>query len=132
MKKIISTIILLCLLNGCATMKTTSYYPQENLAPTDPEDILILSTAPLRVHRVIGEVSLDSATYSERELRKQAAAIGGEAVIVESQAKEKPLLERGRPEVTIGPQGRVVTTSRPRIHLERNTQITAKIIRFQD
>ena len=132
MKKIIFTLSLICLLSSCAAMKATSYYPEERLLPTEPEKVLILNTLPLREHRTIGQVTLASLTYSEKELRKKVSQMGGDAVIFDNFARDQPVTRPGRPEATVSPEGRVITHNQPRIYAVQNTKITAKIIKFQD
>ncbi|MFC1514803.1 hypothetical protein ACFL5X_02770 [Candidatus Omnitrophota bacterium] len=117
---------------GCVTMTARSYDPAQRLAPTDPEEVIILDAAPLKEHLVIGEITLSSATYSERELKKKAAGIGGEAVIIAETGRHEPLVERGQPEVVAGPDGTIRTYDRPRIKAVRNLPIVAKVIRFPD
>ena len=132
MKRLILLIGVVSLLTGCATMQATSYYPQERFPATDPDKILILNAPPAKEHRVIGEVSLASATYSESQLRKKVSEIGGDAVILDTSIRRQPLVERGHQEVIVGPNGKMITYRRPQIHAERNVRIVGKIIKFQD
>ncbi|WP_166366954.1 hypothetical protein [Pseudomonas akapageensis] len=78
-------------LGGCASInaQSTEYVGVAHFAPTLPETVQVLRTEPTRAHIRLGEVVLDSSveppppvTEIEQKLRTEAAAMGGDAVVV--------------------------------------------------
>ena len=53
-------------------------------------------------------------------------------MIFDSFAVGQPLAGTERQEITVSPEGKVITHSPPRIYAVQNSQITVKIIKFQD
>ncbi|HEX5220052.1 MAG TPA: hypothetical protein VFZ59_10840 [Verrucomicrobiae bacterium] len=87
----LSGLFLACLLVSCATIDShsTQYVGASHPPPTDPVRVEILRTTPTRSHERIGEVKLDASTDPappiadvEARLRKEAAKIGADAVVV--------------------------------------------------
>jgi len=80
-----------CLVVSCASIDshTTPYVGAPHPPPTDPATVEILRTSPTRSHERIGEVKVDASTDPaplvtdiEARLRKDAARIGADAVVV--------------------------------------------------
>ena len=74
-----ATLVLL-LVAGCATDVANRYYSNQKFPPKRFEDVVILSSAPSRPYEVIAD--FQSRGDSPESLRKKAAAIGADAVIV--------------------------------------------------
>jgi hypothetical protein len=84
-------LVVACMLVSCATINshTTQYVGAPHPPPTDPGWVEILRTTPTRAHERIGEVKVDASTNPappvaevETRLRKEAAKIGADAVVV--------------------------------------------------
>jgi len=80
-----------CFLISCASIDshTTQYVGAAHPLPTDPTAVEILRAVPTRPHERIGEVKVDASTDPappvtdvEARLRKEAAKIGADAVVV--------------------------------------------------
>jgi hypothetical protein len=68
------------LLAGCAQDVANRYYASEQYAARDPQSVALLSAAPSRAHTVIAD--LQSRNESPQAMRKRAAKIGADAIIV--------------------------------------------------
>jgi hypothetical protein len=78
-------------LTSCASINatTTQYVGAPHQPPSDPAKVEILRTEPTRPHERLGEIMLDASTDPappvadvEARLRKEAARIGADAVVV--------------------------------------------------
>ena len=78
-------------LSACASINasSTQYVGGEHFAPTLPESVQVLRVEPTRPHVRVGEVIVDASveppppvTEIEQKLRTEAAAMGGDAVVV--------------------------------------------------
>jgi len=85
------TLAVTSLLVSCASLDshTTQYVGAPHPPPTNPATVEILRAAPTRPHERIGEVKVEASTDPappivdiETRLRKEAAKIGGDAVVV--------------------------------------------------
>jgi Tfp pilus assembly protein FimT len=87
--------VVVCLLAGCASMAVRSNverYPNAyQYQATNPKMVSVLRTVPGEPHEVIGEITgsteLEYASWETiaDEMRKKAASIGGDAVIIQSE-----------------------------------------------
>ena len=73
---------LLCTLTllGCAQDVANRYYAAQRYAPKDPKDVDLLFRAPSRPFTVIAD--LQSRNESPEAMKKRAAKIGADAIIV--------------------------------------------------
>jgi hypothetical protein len=75
---------------GCQSVYTSGihYVGEPHFAPSDPAQVLILRTEPTREHIRLGEVRVEPSSLNvditkiEEALRKEAAKLGADAVIV--------------------------------------------------
>lgn len=83
--------LLVILLASCASIssRTTQYVGAPHSTPSDPASVEILRTQPTRPHDRLGEIMVDASTDPapavtkvEQRLRKEAAKIGADAVVV--------------------------------------------------
>jgi len=65
---------------SCATDVANRYYAGQNFPPKDPSEVVILRSAPNRPYEVIAD--FQSRGESEKSVRKKAAKIGADAVII--------------------------------------------------
>lgn len=68
------------LIAGCAYDEAHRYYADERYPARDPEQVEILHSKPDRPHVIIADLQARGA--SAEYMRKEAAKIGGDAVIV--------------------------------------------------
>lgn len=83
----IPLLILCCLLSGCATANVARYPSEHNYLPTNPNNVAVYTNFPPTQYEIIGEIEgsgAPAATWNSvaGEMRKKAAEIGGDAVIV--------------------------------------------------
>jgi hypothetical protein len=86
----VAALAVLCTLTGCNTVSTSSkqYLGGPIYGPSDPAQVQILRTEPTRPHVRLGEVTAQpssdsvSVTKIEEALRKAAAKIGADAVVI--------------------------------------------------
>ena len=88
-------LLLPILLSGCAQMMVRSqserYANAYQYKPTHPSQVSVLRTFPAEPHEVIGEVTGSTESQYVQwdqiadEMRKKAAAIGGDAVIIQTE-----------------------------------------------
>lgn len=88
MRKLIHLLVLVMVVSGCATFSSQMYSQKENYFPTNPENIQIFKFPPPTPHKAIGEVEARGAPASKwnslyRRLKEKAAAMGGDAIIVQ-------------------------------------------------
>ncbi len=74
-------------LTGCATASVARYPNAQNLLPTNPANVAVYTNFPPTPYEVIGEVAGNGAPAASwdsvaGEMRKKAADIGGDAVVV--------------------------------------------------
>lgn len=69
--------LLLC---SCATDVANRYYASQKFPPKEPSQVAILRSAPNRPYEVIAD--FQSRGESEKSVRKKAAKIGADAVII--------------------------------------------------
>ncbi|MEN0105488.1 MAG: hypothetical protein AAGC84_03590 [Pseudomonas sp.] len=78
-------------LTACSSIdaRTTEYVGAPHAAPTQASSVEVLRTEPTKAHERLGEIVVSastepapSATEIEQKLRTEAAAIGGDAVVV--------------------------------------------------
>ncbi len=84
MRSLAAVVMFLIFLSGCATFQSANYYPEGKYPPTDPSHIQIYRNDPPRAFEVIGETHLSRGYLTkddELALKKQAAAMGGDAVV---------------------------------------------------
>jgi hypothetical protein len=74
---ILLAIFALC---GCAQDVASRYYAAERYAAKDPKDVELLYRAPTRPYTVIAD--LQSRNESPQSMKKRAAKIGADAIIV--------------------------------------------------
>jgi hypothetical protein len=67
-------------LASCATDVANRYYASQTFPPKDPTQVAILRSAPNRPYEVIAD--FQSRGESEKSVRKKAAKIGADAVII--------------------------------------------------
>ena len=67
-------------LASCATDVANRYYAGQTFPPKDPSEVAILRSAPHRPYEVIAD--FQSRGESEKSVRKKAAKIGADAVII--------------------------------------------------
>lgn len=81
----------LLVLSGCASVDatTTAYVGVEHPSPTQPSEVVVLRSEPLRPHIRLGEVLIDATVDPappiaevEQKLREESAKLGGDAVVV--------------------------------------------------
>lgn len=65
---------------GCASDQAFRYYSAERFPARDPGTVEVLNSAPTRPFTVIADFQIRNA--SEERLRREAAKIGADAVIV--------------------------------------------------
>ena len=65
---------------SCATDVANRYYAGQTFPPKDPSEVAILRSAPNRPYEVIAD--FQSRGESEKSVRKKAAKIGADAVII--------------------------------------------------
>ncbi len=65
---------------SCATDVANRYYANQKFPPKEPSQVAILRTAPNRPYEVIAD--FQSRGESEKSVRKKAAKIGADAVII--------------------------------------------------
>ena len=80
MKRAIYPIYLLLFLAGCMSDEACRYYLKENLPPKDVTEVDVLYKAPITSYTVIADFQAYNA--SVKHMRKRAAEIGADAVIV--------------------------------------------------
>jgi hypothetical protein len=100
-----SWIPLASLLVSCASIKTTHYVTSQNYSPREPASVEVLWSEPMAPHEHLGEIVLNDSTASaasseiEDKLRKEAAKMGADAVIVVLEAVQSAspsfIAERG-------------------------------------
>jgi hypothetical protein len=86
MKKLIYLFIIAILVNGCATASVTRY-PSLYYPPTDPKNVAVYTNFPPAQYETIGKIEgsgAPAATWDSvaMEMRKKAAEIGGDAVVI--------------------------------------------------
>lgn len=87
MKKI--GLAVLCLfIAGCASFDVTKSDESRKYHPTNPEEVKILEKAPEVKYTVIGEIRAEGESLAiqdsmKQRMRQEAAAIGGQAIILE-------------------------------------------------
>jgi len=74
------TLVLIVFLTGCASDVANRYYAKERYASRSPADVELLYERPAREFVVIAD--FQSRGETPKALRKKAAAIGADAVIV--------------------------------------------------
>lgn len=75
-----TTILVWCFAAGCASDQAYRYYSTEKFPAKPSQEVEVLRAAPPRPYTVIADFQLRGA--SEALLRKEAAAIGADAIIV--------------------------------------------------
>ena len=65
---------------GCTTDKAFRYYASEKYSPVEPDSVEVLDRKPTRPYDVIADFQIRGG--SERYIRKQAAEVGADAVII--------------------------------------------------
>ena len=125
MKKIGLAVLCLVLV-GCASFDVTKSDETKKYPSTRPEDVKILEKSPEAKYTVIGEIRAEGETLSikdsmKQRMREEAAAIGGQAIILE--IKEVPY--RVRDEGVL-----VDHTYGFNLNKAINKKMTGKIIRF--
>jgi predicted 2-oxoglutarate/Fe(II)-dependent dioxygenase YbiX len=65
---------------SCATDVANRYYAGQSFPPKNPSEVVILRSAPNRPYEVIAD--FQSRGESEKSVRKKAAKIGADAVII--------------------------------------------------
>ncbi len=83
---ILAALALLCWLPACVS-GTAAVYPGPSYPPTDPAEVQVYRFFPDAPMERIGEVEVIGATGTDwsnfqEELRKKAASIGGQAVVI--------------------------------------------------
>ncbi len=73
-------LMMLLLSSGCVSDQAHRYYSDEWFPPKNPEDVDVLYDAPLKPYDVIADFQARGA--SEKYMRRKAAEIGADAVIV--------------------------------------------------
>lgn len=86
-KSLILLLILCCLLSGCATANVAKYPSAHDYLPTNPNNVAVYSSFPPQEYETIGEIEgsgAPAATWGAVavEMRKKAAEIGGDAVVI--------------------------------------------------
>jgi len=89
--QVVAGLAVACLLVSCASIDShsTQYVGAPHPPPADPAWVEILRATPTRPHDRIGEVKVNASTSPappvtdvEKRLRKEAAKIGADAVVV--------------------------------------------------
>jgi hypothetical protein len=86
-KTFIYLLILCCLLTGCASASVARYPSAHTYLPTNPNNVAVYTNFPPTEYETIGEIEgsgAPAATWGSVawEMRKKAAEIGGDAVIL--------------------------------------------------
>jgi len=90
MKRIYFLVFVLIVFSGCASFKSAAYYPEGKYTSTNPSRVQIYRNNPPRPFEVIGEAHLSSGYIwksEEENLKKQIAAMGGDAAICHVERK---------------------------------------------
>ena len=86
MKKAIVLLALAVLISGCASTSVNLYDNKESHESTNPRDVKVFHKMPQgRAFVELGEVTVSRVTmwsWAESELKKKAAALGGDAVYI--------------------------------------------------
>ncbi|MEX0323888.1 MAG: hypothetical protein AB3N63_17150 [Puniceicoccaceae bacterium] len=73
-------LIILLTASGCASDQAFRYYLSEKLPPKNPSEVEILHSKPTRPYILIADLQIRNA--SQETIRKEAAKIGADAVII--------------------------------------------------
>jgi hypothetical protein len=90
MKRYMGAALALAALCGCASFHSATYYPEGKYKPTNAAMVQIYRNEPPRQFEVIGEAYLSSSyvwKQEERNLKRQIAAMGGDAAICHTDRK---------------------------------------------
>jgi len=101
MKSIVLLLIVCLAVSGCASFDSVTYDDRVRYRPTDPEFVKVFSNTPPRNFVKIGEVSakgmnISSRTNMIRRLKEDAAAMGGDAIILNTEEVVQGTSGRGR------------------------------------
>jgi len=93
MRKLICLLVLAMLVGGCTTFNAQTYPLSETYLPTNPEGIQVFRNPPPIQHIPIGEVEASAASASKtssiyRRLKKDAANMGGDAIVIVDEGTE--------------------------------------------
>jgi len=89
MNKVIVLLALVVLISGCASISANLYDNKTSYPSTNPKDVRVFHKMPQdRAFVELGEVTVSRVTmwsWAESELKKKAAALGGDAVYIISE-----------------------------------------------
>lgn len=104
MKKVYLILLISVFFGGCASFKSASYYPEGKYPPTNPLLVQIYRNEPPRQFDVIGEAQLNLGYITkgqEDNLKKQVAAMGGDAAVCQLMQKCRDVLNPARTNVKV-------------------------------